>query len=481
MHKPLFWLTLLVLGAFALRAHQLGHTPLRGDEAFSAQYWAQLPLSESLARIATIEPHPPLTYALFHLWGRIFGIYSEFALRMLPVLGNLLGVPLLYQLGRRLHSKRVGVFAALLWTIHPFEVWHAQDFRNYALWASSSAFLGMLAVRYWHAPKPRHLWQYGAWAVVSALIFYFELLIIAGLGLAGLLFLRRRAALAWLATNAAAGASVLAVFITLQGRLFSSGGYAGNTSAFAPAEWVTQFLPVLTFGDSLPPAWFAPLGLLLAALYTGMLWAMPARKTALLLLAWGALPLLLLGFVSLRVSVFIPRYAMAVIPAFVLLVALFVRQARLSLLLRTAVATFWIGMSAFGLYNYYHAFPASKSPDWHAVRDFVREHVLAGDYVLQSAPESAFAYYLYMAAGEQIANGALPVSPNFPPNAEMQALLEEITAGYARVWYFVHTEWQNTAVVRDWLAARAARVETWRVMGHDVLLYHMAQTSSPSQ
>lgn len=468
------WVLLVIMGAFALRVHHLAQTPLRGDEAFSAQYWAQLPLSESLTTIATIEPHPPLTYVIFHLWGRVFGIYSEFALRLLPALANTLGVALLYQLGRRLGNTRTGIIAALLWAIHPFEVWHAQDFRNYAIWASSSAALGYLALRYWHAPSPTKLWHYGIWAIVSALIFYFELFIIGAFAMAGLLYLplrHRRQIGAWLAMNALACGAVLGVFLMLQGQLFGSGGYAGNTSAFSPQEWVTIFMPVLAFGDTLPFVWFAPLGILLTSLYILIVLGIKPRKDALMLAIWAFLPLLLLGVVSSRVSVFIPRYGMAVIPSLILIIALFLANRHIKPIVRGCVALFWVVMCAFSLINYYNNIPSSKSPDWYSLRDFATENIHITDYVIQSAPESAFSYYLYQGVGEGIANAALPVSPTFPTDTEIERILSDITAGYGRVWYFLHTNWQNTRTVQAWLSERAESVQEWHVMGRVIQLY----------
>ena len=139
----------IILLAFALRLHKLADVPLRGDEAFSALYWTGLPLSQSLRDIATIEPHPPLTYALFRFWGIwVGGIDSVFALRLLSALGNLLGVAAMYGLARRLGGRAwLSLMAALLWALHPFEIWHSQDYRNYALWAGFSVTALWLGLR----------------------------------------------------------------------------------------------------------------------------------------------------------------------------------------------------------------------------------------------------------------------------------------------------------------------------------------------
>jgi uncharacterized membrane protein len=140
MRHPLFFrlflLTLILIG-FALRLYRLDASPFRGDEAFTAQYWT-LPLDQSLTQIATIEPHPALTYASYYLWGTVVGT-DEFPLRMFPALVSLLALPALYGIGRHIGGRWAGLLAAFLWLLQPYALWHAQDARNYALWSGLSA------------------------------------------------------------------------------------------------------------------------------------------------------------------------------------------------------------------------------------------------------------------------------------------------------------------------------------------------------
>ena len=103
--RPAMLILIIWLG-FALRLHELASVPLRGDEAFSALNWAGKPLHQSLTEIATIEPHPPLTYVLFRLWGLLIGgIDSPFALR----LGPFAPAPGLWQFDRRRCGIRLGL------------------------------------------------------------------------------------------------------------------------------------------------------------------------------------------------------------------------------------------------------------------------------------------------------------------------------------------------------------------------------------
>src|SRR5664279_4498163 len=123
--------TALTLLGFALRFYNLNTVPLRGDEAFTIMHWMREPLAHTLAVITTVDPQAPLSYVLYRAWALIFGS-SEYVVRVLPALFNVVGIPVIYALGHRLRGWRLGLLAALLWAINPYQIWHAQDARNYA-------------------------------------------------------------------------------------------------------------------------------------------------------------------------------------------------------------------------------------------------------------------------------------------------------------------------------------------------------------
>src|SRR4051812_7206922 len=168
----------IIMVGFFLRLFHLTTVPLRGDEAFSVQYWVGQPLSVSLAKTATIEPHPLLTYALFRGWGLVAGT-SELAMRILPALIGLLGIPAIYAVGKLLGSKQIGLVAALIFALHPFEIWHAQDARNYAIWAGMSLVALWLGLRTLDKQRERDWMLYTIAASLAANIFYTELLTVA--------------------------------------------------------------------------------------------------------------------------------------------------------------------------------------------------------------------------------------------------------------------------------------------------------------
>src|SRR5215831_1564454 len=168
----------LILVAFFFRVRDLGLSPYRGDEAFAVRYWA-VPPAEIFSDLAWKEPHPFGIFFIFWSWKSLVGD-SEFAMRMLPALINLLGVPAMYALSRRLtKSEAVGVIAAFLWAINPDLIWHSQDARNYAIWATLSLITFWLMIRATDYPAKRRNWiLYIIFATLTLYTFFLEAFLI---------------------------------------------------------------------------------------------------------------------------------------------------------------------------------------------------------------------------------------------------------------------------------------------------------------
>jgi mannosyltransferase len=132
-------LGLTLLLATALRFFRLAGQSLWSDEGNSVAL-AQAGLGEIAARTA-LDIHPPLYYWLLHIWMGLFG-GSEIAIRSLSAVAGVLLVAVAYVLGTRLFSARVGLLAAFVAAVSPFQVYYAQEARMYTL----LALLGALTV-----------------------------------------------------------------------------------------------------------------------------------------------------------------------------------------------------------------------------------------------------------------------------------------------------------------------------------------------
>jgi len=120
----------IVLLAVLLYLYQLGTESLWLDEIFSIRD-ASKPTSQ------IFQSNRPLYYLLLQLWMQLGT--SEAWLRSLSVLFSLGSIVLTYQLGRRLFNSATGLTAALLLTLSPLAINHAQEVRMYML----GVFLGL--------------------------------------------------------------------------------------------------------------------------------------------------------------------------------------------------------------------------------------------------------------------------------------------------------------------------------------------------
>jgi mannosyltransferase len=124
-------LFILALAAF-LRFYLLDGQSFWNDEGNSARI-AERSL-QLITEGAAGDIHPPLYYYLLHVWRNVFGS-SEAALRSLSAILGVVLVGLTFLIGRKVFSAGVGLLAALLVTINPFQIYYSQEARMYMLLA----------------------------------------------------------------------------------------------------------------------------------------------------------------------------------------------------------------------------------------------------------------------------------------------------------------------------------------------------------
>jgi hypothetical protein len=478
----LILITVSIWLGFGIRLHNLDAVPLRGDEAFSAMNWAEMPISQSLSEIATIEPHPPLTYVIFHIWNLIIGgIDSPFALRMLGVLSNLIGIPAMYALSKHLtKNPTISLLAAMIWAVHPFEVWHSQDFRNYALWAGLNVTTLWLGLRLIVNRRAIDWGLYSLFAILTAFIFYTELLTLGAFGLYMLITQRKNKAflIRLISVQLIIVSAVLMGFIILQGALLGSGGYGGNVEPFYAPDYLTRFLPTLAIGDTLPVElsnlWIPLVGLCM--LFITVTYKIYHKITPLILFLI-IIPLVLLGFASTRISIFHPRYVLSTVPAVILLISAgsygltstlskrFSLNQNLTILV---IVSPWFIVSVLALNNYFNNPALQKAPAWDELGTFLNANVTADDLVIQLSTDAAFGYYY---DGKALDRG-LPASPS-QPKAEIIDILETARTEYDSLYIVSNAirDWQNADVVETWASQNMQRVRLSSASGLGIRQY----------
>ena len=136
LSRSTFFLLLVLLIASALRFYRLDGQSFWNDEGNSARI-AERSL-QLITEGAAGDIHPPLYYYVLHFWRDVFGS-SEFALRSLSAVLGVALVWLTFLIARRLFTPNIGLVAALIAAINPFQVYYSQEARMYMLLAVISA------------------------------------------------------------------------------------------------------------------------------------------------------------------------------------------------------------------------------------------------------------------------------------------------------------------------------------------------------
>jgi 4-amino-4-deoxy-L-arabinose transferase-like glycosyltransferase len=466
--QALALLVSVTLLGFTLRLYRIDAVSFRGDEAFTVLNWVSQPLMDTLrSDIPLADPQPPLAFALFRGWSLLFGA-SEFSMRILPALFSLFGIPAVYALGHRLGSRSWGALAALLWALHPFLIWHAQDSKAYAIWAAGSTIALWLALRALDKRRRIDWLLYIAAASIAAYLYYLELFSLLALNL--FVLIRYRHVLRPWFLSQFAIASILAPWF-LQERLLFGSGYRGTTFPFEPAQIFTWLIPSLNFGMTLPPSTLAaiwPLSLIVLTLGLTFCWRIN-RSTALLLGLCGFLPVLLLCLVSFRMNVFTPRYVLSVAPIYTLLVASFIlaagrifRQPLPRRALPVLLAGGWLYLSGISLINYYFVPEFAKAPDWRGLVSYLQTYGTPDDFVVQAAADEAFTLYFNDFSESQ----RLPANPQQPVEEITNALAQGLNT-HRSVWLVARTpdDWPNKDAPLEWLANNSQEVRAIHIGG----------------
>jgi mannosyltransferase len=466
----------IILAAFALRLHDIGRSSLRGDEAFTIRYWAQSP-AVVLDSLAWVEPHPFGAFFSFWAWKSTIGD-SEFAMRLLPALLNLLGIPALYSLTHDLLRRRgSALMAALAWAVSASLIWHSQDARNYAMWAGMSAVSLAALLR---ASRYGGRWRWGWYVLFSTLALYLFFLeaffvLVHGLWIA---WFRHRKLRAWVSSAAVIG--LLLIPSVGQIIALSGSGYRGTATRAEPAALISVFLPALFIGEGLTSAALSPfVPLLLLAALALWLWMAARRPPAgALVMLLLVVPALLLVLVSTRMDVFRPRYLLAITPALALLVggawaALWSTDKgwrKWTAIAAGAALLLTYGVLTADSLSTLYAPTYTKAPAWRDLQTALRREQQAGDTLIlvSSDPASgildpASGYYF----PENERTLALP-HPNFDTTRTLQTALDESDS----VWVVMTGDGANAVTTAlDTLAQRL-----WQFSAGD---FRVSQYRSP--
>lgn len=135
-NKTLFMLIGITLLASLLRFYKLGTRDFWFDEAYSVMDVRSILLLPSNTGANTLayaieERLPPFFFFLlvpFYLLSP-----SESVLRIVSVVPGIASIPIMYLLGAKLFSRKLGLIGALFLSLSPFAIYYSQELRPYSL------------------------------------------------------------------------------------------------------------------------------------------------------------------------------------------------------------------------------------------------------------------------------------------------------------------------------------------------------------
>lgn len=318
--KRLWFLVLILGGAFALRVFGLDFQSLWRDETDALAYATQ-DLGGFLQQYRGAGQNGPLYLLMLRGWVAVAG-QSEFGLRYFPLLWSMVTVALFYRLGSYLLGWRAGLIAAVLAACSPYLIWYAQDAKMYAPLGALTALILWLNARALREGGTR-LWIAAAGAtLVSLLVHFFTVFVIAAAGAAfWALWPQTRMRLAPWAIYFGILTLPLAAVAIWQGPSLLSTASLGFPVT-TPWEVVARQLFAFAF-NSQPAPWLVPPLLAVVALLVFGADRLRGKSgwANRFLLVYLLAPLLLFFAVNARWPLYTERYLIILTPAFFVLVA----------------------------------------------------------------------------------------------------------------------------------------------------------------
>lgn len=142
------------------------HTLNETNPAFS--------FSQVYDEVISGEQMPPPYFLIMHVLFKWFG-YTSIVLRSFSVITGVFGVVAMYVMGKEIHSKRAGLYAALLTTVNFFQIYYSQEGRPYVLLFLTTVFSFYFILRFIKSPSYKTAIVYALFAVMMIYSHFFAL------------------------------------------------------------------------------------------------------------------------------------------------------------------------------------------------------------------------------------------------------------------------------------------------------------------
>jgi len=434
----------LVVGAITLIAIELrllclGRKSLWFDEVISFSI-ASLDPAGFRNILFSWEANMGLYYLILRQWLHL-GV-SEFVVRLPSAIFGVLTVPLLFSLGRRLFGEKTGLIASLLLAVNAFHVRYSQEARSYILFCLLAVAAAWFYSRVIERPSRSNWVGFIVSLTLALYSHFFAVLLLPVFWLTPLLARKRDFDWKGLCTSSC-GVFLLALPIELFALLKNK----GQTDWVQPTSWhaVYNFLLLLSGRNGA-----VLLILTLICIAVGLSYQLSAQPTPqsenqqqrtwarIFVRCWFLLPLLLTLLLSLHKPMFVSRYLILCLPAFVLLVADGIAQIRPMLLSASLLIAVSL-LSLQGTFAYYRSGFDPPDQDWRGVVNSILQQAQAGDAIFFYHPQARLPYEYYAQRSPRVPHPTVV----FPERGDARlvkgikidpSFLEGLPYKYRRVW-----------------------------------------------
>jgi mannosyltransferase len=486
---------LLTLCAFILRVHGLDFQSLWRDEVDSIHF-ATRDLSSMVSMFLKEGENGPLYFALLRPWAYAVGT-GDFALRYSSLFFGVLIVPLIFLLGRRLASDRVGLLGALLAALSPYLIWYSQELKMYTM----IAFLSALSANFLISSLLWNRWRHWiGFVVVTTMNLFCHLLAVLVIpfgmaafavwphkdrdlvrrGLVGFGFLlipylpfavwevplwispfrtghpevplssMLSSILFAFSMNAAPRGEILPVslfvFLLLAGLFLYRTGSFGNLRRYAGASTADQ-----KFWQWVENRW--------GAIFLGL---------------YLAVPILGIYLISLGIPIFTDRYLMIAIPSFFLLLAVGLAVAGDRVRLLLPVCLLLVALVDVRSLAFQSQIPIKS--DFRSATRYVHERAAPEEPFLFLIPyiEKTFRHYY----GDDFQGLEAPYTNSGMTDGELSARMEGLTEGHDEIW-LISSEadlWDRRGLIFEWLHEHGTLAEHREFARVNVYRYDLTLT-----
>lgn len=372
--------------------------------------------------------HPPGWSVILWLWTQIFGI-SEVSIRMPSVIFGVLTIFIVYLIGKKLLSEKLGIIAALLICLNPLHIFYSQEARMYSMATLAVSINILLFIKYLKSDKVSYLSLSASnfFVLMSDYLAYF----IFPAQFIIMLLINKKIGFKWVGSLIIAG--ILSVWwIPVFVGQFNTGSIAAAnlpTWKFVVGAFDFKTLPLtsvkfiigrISIADKIL---YALVLLPIMIFYGFLLWRGFKESTIFakkLLFGWISIPLIIATLISFVIPIYNYFRVLYVLPGFFILLSLGIMSLRKRLKIVFLFTVIFIELFSSSVYLFN---PSFHREDWKGLVNFFENK--PADYVILFESSGILPPFDYYAQNKLKAVGALK---DFPVDNENGLIdLENIT------------------------------------------------------